>query len=69
MSAAARLLGLRFRIPLESRMFVFRERYELCQIEASATSRSLVQRSPTECVCVCVIVSDQMRHDKEIKID
>jgi len=31
-----------------------------CQVEVSATGRSLVQRSPTECVvcvCVCVCVS------------
>jgi len=25
-----------------------------CQVEVSASGRSLVQRSPTECVCVCV---------------
>ena len=24
-----------------------------CQIEVSATSRSLDERSPTDCVCVC----------------
>jgi len=24
-----------------------------CQVEISATGRSLVQRSPTKCVCVC----------------
>ena len=56
-------------------MFVSCERYVLCQPEASATSRSLVQGSPTErerererereCVCVRarVIVCDQMRYD------
>jgi hypothetical protein len=27
-----------------------------CQIEVSATGRSLVQSSSTECVCVCVCV-------------
>jgi hypothetical protein len=25
-----------------------------CQVDVSASSRSLVERSPTECVCVCV---------------
>ena len=25
-----------------------------CEVEVSASGRSLVQRSPTECVCVCV---------------
>jgi hypothetical protein len=30
-----------------------------CQVEVSATGRSLVQRSPTECsVCVCLIECD-----------
>ena len=32
----------------------------LCQVEVSATGRSLVQRSPTECVCVFVIECDQV---------
>ena len=35
-----------------------------CQVEVSATGRSLVQRSPTEVcvyVCVCVIKSDHMQ--------
>jgi len=27
-----------------------------CQVEVSATDRSLVQRSPTDFVCVCVCV-------------
>ena len=30
-----------------------------CEIEGSATSRSLFQRSPT--MCVCVIVCDQLQ--------
>ena len=41
-SAAGRLLGLRVRIP-PGGSFVY------CQVEVSATSRSLVQRSRTEC--------------------
>ena len=52
MSVAARLLGLRVRIPFVSVVF--------CQAEVSETCRSLVQRSPTDCgvcVCVCVCVS------------
>ena len=31
-----------------------------CEVEVSATARSLVQRSATECVCVCVCVSLSM---------
>jgi len=53
-SAAARLLDWRSRFPpghgCLSLMNVVR-----CQVEVSATGRSLVQRSPTECVFVCVI--------------
>ena len=33
-----------------------------CQVEVSAKGRSLVQRSPTVCVCVCIIECDQMQH-------
>ena len=29
-----------------------------CQVEVSATGRSLVQRSPTDCVCVTVCASN-----------
>ena len=47
-SAAARLLGLRIRILLESWMCVFRECCVLSG-EVSATDRSLVQRSPIDC--------------------
>ena len=52
-SAASPLLGLRVRIPrghgcLPLVNFVY------CQVEVYATGRSLFQRSPTECVCVCV---------------
>ena len=50
-SAAARLLGLWVRIPREAWMFVS---VVCCQVEVSASGRSLVQRSPTECgVSVC----------------
>jgi hypothetical protein len=54
-SAAARLLGLWVRIPPGTRMSVS---CECCQVEVSATSWSLVQRSPTECGVSkkCVIV-------------
>jgi hypothetical protein len=54
-SAAERLLGPRLRIPPGAWMFVFCARL-WCQVEVSATGRSLVQRSPTECgVCLSVI--------------
>jgi hypothetical protein len=32
----------------------------LCDSHVSATGRSLIQRSPTECVCVCVTECDQV---------
>jgi hypothetical protein len=49
-SAASRYLGLRVRIPLAIRMYVYCDVRR--QVEVSATGRSLVQRSPTECdVC------------------
>jgi hypothetical protein len=52
---AACLLGLRVRIPPEAGMSLVI--VVCCQITVSATRRSLVQRSPTECsVCVCVCV-------------
>jgi hypothetical protein len=56
-SAAAWLLGSRFPIPLGAWMFVCCV-YVLCcsvQVEDSATGWSLVQRSPTVCLYVCVI--------------
>jgi len=31
-----------------------------CLVEASTTSRSLVERTPTDCVCVCAIESDRI---------
>jgi len=48
-SAAARLLGLRVRIPPWAWVSVV-----CCEVEVSATCWSHVQRSSTECVCVCV---------------
>jgi hypothetical protein len=54
-SAAERLLGSWVRIPPEEWMFIL---YSVlcCQVEVSATGRSLVQGSPTECgLCLSVI--------------
>jgi hypothetical protein len=48
-SAAARLLGLWVRIPPGAWMFVHCEFVVCFQVGASATSWSLVQRSPTDC--------------------
>jgi hypothetical protein len=31
-----------------------------CQVEVSATGRSLVQGSPTECMCVCARVIERI---------
>jgi hypothetical protein len=56
-SVAAWLLGSLVRIPLGAWMFVSCV-YMLCcpvQVEISATGWSLVQRSPTMCLIVCVI--------------
>jgi hypothetical protein len=53
-SAAARLLGSWVRIPPRAWIFVSCECL-CCQVEVSATSRSLVQRSPTD-FGVCPIV-------------
>jgi hypothetical protein len=47
--AAARLLQLRVRIPSGEWMNVSCECCVRCQVEVSATGRSLVQRGPTEC--------------------
>jgi hypothetical protein len=58
-SAAERLLRLRVRIPTGAWMFVSCECL-CCQVEVSATGRSLVQRSHTDCgVCLSVIVKPQ----------
>ena len=52
-SAAARPLGLWVQIPPGAWMSVVCVVY--CQVEVSATSWSLVQRSPTDCGASCVI--------------
>ena len=55
-STADRLLGLRLRIPPVAWMVIRCECCVCCQVEVSATSWSLVQRSPTDCdVSLCVI--------------
>jgi len=53
-SAAACLLGLGVRIPPGHRCLSLVS-VVCCQVEGSATGRSLVQRSPTECVSLNVI--------------
>jgi len=55
-SVVARLLELRVRIPPAKWLFVY---CECCvvQMKAFAKGRSLVQGSPTDCVCVCVPLS------------
>ena len=61
-SAAARLLGLRVRIPPGTSMSFF---CECCVLEVFATSRSIVQRSSTDYVFVCLRVlvwSRELRH-------
>jgi hypothetical protein len=55
MSVTERLLGPWVRIPPEAWMFVSCECL-CCQVEVSATGRSIVQRSPNDCgVCLSVI--------------
>jgi hypothetical protein len=55
-SAADRLLGLQVRFPPRAWMFVCCKCCVCCQVEVSATSRSLVQRSPTDCgVSLCAM--------------
>jgi hypothetical protein len=49
-AASACMLGLRIRIPPVSWMSVVKVVF--CQVQVSATGRSLVQWSPTEFVCV-----------------
>ena len=55
-SAAARLLGLRVRIPPREHGYLSVVIVVCCQVEVSASGLSLVQRSPTDRVCVCVCV-------------
>ena len=55
-TAAAQLLGLRFRIPPGAWMSGFCD-FVCCQIEVSSSDRSLIQGNPTECgvsECDCV---------------
>jgi hypothetical protein len=60
--AAARLVGLRVRIPPGTWMMsVSSVNVVCCEVEVSATGRSLVQRSPIVCVCVCVTECDQVQ--------
>jgi hypothetical protein len=53
-SAADRLLGMLVRIPPGSWMSIVS--VVCCKIEAVASGRSLVQRSPTECGCEALIM-------------
>ena len=57
-SSATHLLGLRVRIPSGAWMLVVN--VSCCQLEVSATGRSLVQRSFTLCICVSVCLSLSM---------
>ena len=60
-SAAAPLLGLRFRIPPGAWMSSF-VIVVCCQIEVSSSGRSLIQRSPTDCgVSECDCGTSQRR--------
>jgi hypothetical protein len=60
-SAAERLLGSWVRVSPGAWMFVSFECL-CCQVEVSATGRSLVQRSPTDCgVCLSVITKPRER--------
>jgi hypothetical protein len=61
-SAAARLLGVRVRIPSGVWMSV------CCQVEVSATGRSLAQRSPIECgVSECDLETSTRRMPRPAK--
>ena len=53
LSTAARLLG----IAPDKMDYLSLVNVVCCQVEVSATGRSLVQRSPTDCVCVFLSVS------------
>jgi len=54
-SAAASFLELRVRIPPGTRLSLVKD--VCCQVEDSVMGRSLVQRSPTARVCVCMSLS------------
>jgi hypothetical protein len=54
-SAAVRLLGVRVWIPPEHG-YLSLVNVVSCQVEISATDRSLIQRSPTVCMCVSLSV-------------
>ena len=59
-STAARFLGLWVRIPPGAWMSVLS--VVCCQVEVSATGRSLVQKSPTECdASLCVAAASQKK--------
>ena len=61
-SATARLLGLRVRIPKWAWLSVSDVSAVYCQVEVSATERSLVQRSHTECgESECDLETSRMR--------
>jgi hypothetical protein len=54
-SVAARLLGLRVRIP-PGHGCLSLVNVVCCQVEVSAPGRSLVQRSPTECGVSLIVI-------------
>ena len=56
-SAAAWFLGFRVRILPEAWMFCLVN--VVCQVEASLSGWSLVQRSSTECICVKVSLDNE----------
>jgi hypothetical protein len=63
-SAATRLLGSGIRIQLKAQMFVSCVCCCIVYVAASATSWSLVQRSPTGCVSVCDLATSTMRRPR-----
>ena len=65
-SAAARLLRLWVRIPPGAWMFVC---CECCQVEVSATSWSLVQRSPTDCGVSLCVISKNLKNEEAMERD
>jgi hypothetical protein len=59
-SAAARVLWLRVRIP-PGHGCLSLVGVVCCQVDVSTTGRSLVQRSPTECLCVTECIKEPHR--------